>query len=160
MTGVAKHTVLNLLRDLGCASAEYHHRNVRSLRVRRLQCDEIWAFVGAKKKNVTPDRSKRLGRRLDLEAMDADTKLCVTYYVGDGASVALTRFMQDAANRIVGRPQVTTDALQALSSRRLNRVRRGRRLRPIAQDLRRADCRRIAVLPCNVHRLRHENRDR
>ena len=37
MTGAAKHTVLNLLRDLGCAAAEYHHRNVRGLRVRRLQ---------------------------------------------------------------------------------------------------------------------------
>ena len=54
MTGVAKHTVLNLLRDLGCAAAEYHHRNVRGLRVRRLQCDEIWAFCGAKAKNVSP----------------------------------------------------------------------------------------------------------
>jgi len=52
MTGVAKHTVLNLLRDLGCMAAIYHHRNVRGLRVRRLQCDEIWAFVGAKNKNL------------------------------------------------------------------------------------------------------------
>jgi hypothetical protein len=41
MTGVAKHTVLNLLRDLGCAAAAYHHHNIRGLRVRRLQCDEI-----------------------------------------------------------------------------------------------------------------------
>jgi len=53
MTGVAKHTVLNLLRDLGCAAAPYHHQNVRGLRVRRLQCDEIWSFVGAKRKNVS-----------------------------------------------------------------------------------------------------------
>lgn len=45
MTGAAKHTILNLLRDLGCASAEYHHHNVRNVRVRRLQCDEIWQFV-------------------------------------------------------------------------------------------------------------------
>jgi hypothetical protein len=41
MTGVAKHTVLKLLEDLGCVCAAYHHRNVRGLRVRRLQCDEI-----------------------------------------------------------------------------------------------------------------------
>jgi hypothetical protein len=51
LTGVAKHTVLNLLRELGCASADYHHKHVRNLRVRRLQCDETRAFVGAKKKN-------------------------------------------------------------------------------------------------------------
>jgi len=51
MTGVAKHTILKLLEDMGCACAAYHHRHVRGLRVRRLQCDEIWAFVGAKAKN-------------------------------------------------------------------------------------------------------------
>ena len=56
MTGVAKHTVLNLLRDMGCASAAYHDFRVRELRVRRLQCDEIWAFVGAKQKNASPDK--------------------------------------------------------------------------------------------------------
>jgi len=39
MTGVAKHTVLKLLEDMGCAGAAYHHRNVRGLKVRRLQCD-------------------------------------------------------------------------------------------------------------------------
>lgn len=43
MTGVAKHTILKLLEDMGCACAAYHHRHVRNLRVRRLQCDEIWA---------------------------------------------------------------------------------------------------------------------
>src|SRR4051812_7719524 len=53
MTGAAKHTVLNLLRDLGCAAAAYHHKHVRNLRVRRLQCDEIWSFIYAKQKNVT-----------------------------------------------------------------------------------------------------------
>ena len=48
MTGVAKHTVLKLLKDLGCAAASYHNQNVRNLRVRRVLADEIWAFVGAK----------------------------------------------------------------------------------------------------------------
>lgn len=50
MTGVAKHTVLNLLRDLGCAAAKYHHHNVRGVRVKRLQCDEIWSFVARREK--------------------------------------------------------------------------------------------------------------
>jgi len=111
MTGVAKHTVLNLLRDLGCAAAEYHHHNVRSVRVRRLQCDEIWAFVGAKRKNVTPEQEANgWGDVWTWVALDADTKLCVTYYVGDRSKVSAFNFMTDAANRIVGRPQVTTDA--------------------------------------------------
>jgi hypothetical protein len=52
MTGVAKHTVLNLLRDLGCACAEYHNKTIRNLKVKRVQCDEIWAFCYSKDKNV------------------------------------------------------------------------------------------------------------
>ena len=111
MTGVAKHTVLNLLRDLGCACAEYHHRNVRGLRVRRLQADEIWQFVGAKKKNVTPEQElEGWGDVWTWVALDADTKLCVTYYVGNRGKLAANEFMMDCASRIVGRPQVTTDA--------------------------------------------------
>ena len=111
MTGVAKHTVLNLLRDIGCASAAYHHRYVRNLRVRRLQCDEIWEFVGAKKKNVTPEQEANgWGDVWTWTAIDADTKLCVTYYVGDRGKYSAYNFMRDAAERIVGRPQITTDA--------------------------------------------------
>src|ERR1700675_2667995 len=75
MTGVAKHTVLNLLRDLGCAAAAYHHYNVRGLRVRQLQCDEIWSFVGAKRKNVSPEkRAEGWGDVWTWTAIDADTK--------------------------------------------------------------------------------------
>jgi hypothetical protein len=53
MTGVAKHTVLKLLKDMGCACAAYHNTYVRNLRVRRIQADEIWAFVYGKDKNLT-----------------------------------------------------------------------------------------------------------
>jgi hypothetical protein len=48
MTGVAKHTVLKLLKDLCCACASCHDAHIPNLRVRRIQCDEIWAFVYAK----------------------------------------------------------------------------------------------------------------
>src|ERR1700687_4093756 len=81
MLGVGKHTVLRLLEDAGCACAAYHHSNVRGLRVRRLQCDEIWAFCGAKAKNVTPEKeAEGWGDVWTWTAIDADTKLCVTYY--------------------------------------------------------------------------------
>ena len=53
MTGVTKHTVLKLLKDVGCAAAEYHDTHVRNLCVRRVQTDEIWAFVYGKDKNLT-----------------------------------------------------------------------------------------------------------
>src|SRR5208337_4771192 len=122
MTGVAKHTVLNLLRDLGCASADYHHKHVRSLRVRRLQCDEIWEFVGAKKKNVTPEQEENgWGDVWTWTAIDADTKLCVTYYVGDRGKYSAYNFMRDAAERIAGRPQTRTSLIYRLSRIALGR---------------------------------------
>ena len=111
MTGVAKHTVLNLLRDLGCAAAGYHHHHVRNLRVRRLQCDEIWSFVGAKRKNVSLEKqAEGWGDVWTWTAIDADTKLCVTYFIGGRDKGAAFEFMQDCASRITGRPQITTDA--------------------------------------------------
>jgi IS1 family transposase len=110
MLGVGKHTVLRLLEDAGCVCAAYHHSHVRRLRVRRLQCDEIWAFCGAKAKNVTPEKeAEGWGDVWTWTAIDADTKLCVTYYVGDRGGAAAYEFMQDCAERIVGRPQITTD---------------------------------------------------
>jgi len=108
---VSVNTVTKLLVDVACASAAYHHEHVRNVRVRRLQCDEIWCFVGAKKKNVTPEQeSNGWGDCWTWTAIDADTKLCVTYYVGDRGKHSAYHFMQDAAARIVGRPQITTDA--------------------------------------------------
>ena len=76
-----------------------------------LQCDEIWSYVGAKKKNVTPEQEQAgWGDIWTWTAIDADTKLCVTYYVGDRGKYSAYNFVRDAANRIVGRPQITTDA--------------------------------------------------
>jgi IS1 family transposase len=114
MTGVAKHTVLNLLRDLGQSCAAYHHKHVRNLRVRRLQADEIWAFVGAKKKNVTPDQKQDgWGDAWTWVGIDADTKLVVSYLIGLRDKGCAYEFIQDCADRITGRPQITTDALKA-----------------------------------------------
>jgi IS1 family transposase len=111
MTGVAKHTVLNLLRDLGCAAAAYHHRYVRNLRVRRLQADEIWAFCGAKAKNATLEqKAAGWGDVWTWVAIDADTKLVVSYLVGQRSTGWAVDFMQDCAERIIGKPQITTDA--------------------------------------------------
>jgi IS1 family transposase len=111
LTGVAKHTVLKLLEDMGCAAAAYHHRNVRGLRVRRLQADEIWSFCGAKAKNVTLEqKAAGWGDVWTWTAIDADTKLCVSYLVGGRSAGWANDFMLDCFERIIGRPQITTDA--------------------------------------------------
>src|SRR5438046_2338607 len=82
ITGVAKHTVLRLLKDLGCACAAYHDAHVRNLQVRRAQADEIWAFVYAKQKNVTAEQMEQgAGDVWTWTAIDAGTKLIITSFV-------------------------------------------------------------------------------
>jgi IS1 family transposase len=111
MTGAAKHTVLKLLEELGCACAACHHWRVRGLRVRRIQCDEIWAFCGAKQKNASPEqKAAGWGDVWTWTAIDADTKLCVSYLVGGRDKGWAKEFVGDLAERIIGRPQITTDA--------------------------------------------------
>jgi len=107
---VSINTVTKLLVDLGFACAEYHHMQVRNIHVRRLQCDEIWSFVGAKAKNVGPERkADGWGDIWTWVAIDADSKLCVSYLVGGRDGWWAREFMNDCAKRVVGRVQITAD---------------------------------------------------
>jgi hypothetical protein len=126
-TGVAKHTILKLLEDIGCACVSYHHRHVRNPRIRRLQCDEIWTFVGAKAKDVSVEKKQEgWGDSWTWTAIEADTKLCVSYLVGGRDTVWAPDFMLDCDYRIVGHPQISTDAhkpyRKAARKRRLGAV--------------------------------------
>lgn len=117
MTGVAKNTITKLLGDIGAACAAYHDANVRNLRVRRLQCDEIWSFVGAKAKNVYLDKKQEgWGDTWTWVGIDADTKLVVGYLVGGRDSGWALQFMQDCADRIKGRVQARQTATVPISA--------------------------------------------
>lgn len=110
ITGVAKHTVLKLLKDLGCAAASYHDTHVRDLRVRRVQADEVWSFVYGKDKNLTMEQMQAgLGSVWTWTAIDADTKLIISYTLGDRGAATAKAFMEDVASRIRSRIQLTTD---------------------------------------------------
>jgi IS1 family transposase len=114
MTGVARNTVTTLLLGLAEACAGYHDRFVRNLKVRRLQCDEIWNFVGAKAKNVSVEmKAEGWGDTWTWTALDADTKLCVSYLVGGRDAGWAKEFMEDCASRINSRVQITTDGHRA-----------------------------------------------
>ena len=82
LTGVSKNTVAKLLVDAGTACAEYQDRTLRNLPCKKLQCDEIWSFVGAKKKNVPADKQEEYGDVWTWTAIDADSKLIISYLVG------------------------------------------------------------------------------
>lgn len=114
MTGIARNTVTKLLVDLGTACMKFHDANVRNVKVRRLQCDEIWSYVGAKAKNVSAEKKEiGWGDVWTWVGIDADTKLVVSYLVGGRGADWAMDFMQDAASRIKGRVQITTDGHKA-----------------------------------------------
>ena len=114
MTGVSKNTIVKLLADLGCACAAYHNRAVRNLKVRRMQCDEIWCFVGAKAKNVKAEKKlEGWGDVWTWVGIDADTKLVLSYLVGGRDGGWAHEFIDDCANRIRNRVQITTDGHKA-----------------------------------------------
>jgi IS1 family transposase len=114
LADVSLNTVTKLLVDFGAACEKFHDENVRDVRVRRLQADEIWCFIGAKAKNVSPEKkSEGWGDVWTWTGLDADTKLCVSYLVGGRDGLWAKEFMQDCASRIRGRVQVTTDGHKA-----------------------------------------------
>ena len=99
MTGVARNTVTKLLVDLGAACMKYHDEHVRNVRVRRLQCDEIWAYVGAKAKNVSAEKKEiGWGDVWTWVGLDADSKLVVSYLVGGRGADWAMDFMNDCAS--------------------------------------------------------------
>ncbi len=114
MTGVAKHTILKLLADLGAACIDYQDRTLRNLTCKRIQCDEIWQFCYAKEKNVPEDKKGRFGFGdvWTWVAIDADTKLVPTFVLGNRDARAAKVFIDDLAARLAHRIQLTTDGLR------------------------------------------------
>jgi IS1 family transposase len=109
MTGVAKNTVVKLLGDLGTVCSIHMDRAMRDLSCERIECDEIWAFVYAKQRNVPADKHGEAGDVWTWVAMDPDTKLVPTYHIGPRDVPAATAFMVDLAKRMRNRIQLTTD---------------------------------------------------
>ncbi|MDR3707732.1 MAG: DDE-type integrase/transposase/recombinase [Capsulimonadaceae bacterium] len=112
ITGVAKNTVVKLLVDLGGACERYQDGVLRNLACERVQCDEIWSFVGCKDKNVPDERRGELGIGdvWTWTAIDADTKIVLSWLVSTRDADAAFEFMQDVADRLTNRVQLTTDA--------------------------------------------------
>src|SRR5438270_11468630 len=114
MADVSINTVTKLLVDLGAACEKFHDQHVRNVRVRRLQADEIWSFVGAKAKNVSAEKKQEgWGDTWTWVGIDADSKLVVSYLVGGRDSGWAKEFMNDCASRIRNRVQITTDGHRA-----------------------------------------------
>jgi IS1 family transposase len=101
---------VKLLAEVGRACSICQDRAFRNLTCKRLQCDEVWSFVGAKEKNTSTDKkAKGWGDCWTWTALDADTKLIPCWYVGTRDGSAAYHFMHDLAARLAHRVQLTTD---------------------------------------------------
>ena len=117
ITGFSINTVTKILNDAGDACAAYHDEHVRGIRGhRRIECDEIWAFVYAKERAVRHAKSAPdgAGNAWTFTAIDADAKLIVSYLVsGERDGESALAFMDDLRGRLDDRPQISTDGLSA-----------------------------------------------
>ncbi len=114
MTGVCKDAVLKLIRDFGKVCSEHHDRAVRRVSSKRVQCDEVWAFCYAKAKNVPEEKQGTgAGDVWTWTAIDADSKLIVSYLCGGRDAQWAYQFMEDLASRVSARIQITTDGHRA-----------------------------------------------
>lgn len=110
ITGVSINTVTKLLEDVGYACQMFHNEKVVRIRSERVQADEIWSFCGCKQKNV-PEGKKNVGDVWVWTGLDADSKLMISWLVGDRGFDSALVFMHDLERRVLNRIQLTTDAL-------------------------------------------------
>src|SRR5436190_3900688 len=121
MTGFAKNTITRLLVELGRAASDYQDKVLRNLTPTRIECDEVWSFCYAKAKNVPKEHEGEFGFGdvWTWTALDPDSKLMCSWFVGDRGAASADWFCSDLASRLRSRVQITTDGhsqvLQAIS---------------------------------------------
>jgi len=115
VTGASKNTIAKLLVAAGRASAAYQDRVLRNLSCKRVQVDEIWSFVYAKKMNLPSAKAAPVdaGDVWTWTAIDADTKLLDSFYISDRSYGAAREFIHDLKGRLANRIQLTSDGHHA-----------------------------------------------
>src|SRR5438552_862971 len=97
MSGVAKTTILRLIREVGTACQRFHDAQVRYLPTTQVQCDEVWSFCGMKEKNVPAELRGTigLGSIWTWTGIDADSKLIISWLASDRSFAAADAFIRD-----------------------------------------------------------------
>jgi IS1 family transposase len=115
LADVSINTVAKLLMDAGKFCAAYHDAHVRGVKAKRVQVDEIWSFTYAKQKNVADAKAapEGAGDTWTWTAIEADTKLIISHFVGGRDGECAAWFMNDVAERVANRIQVTSDGHKA-----------------------------------------------
>ena len=115
LADVSINTVSKLLEDAGLYCAGFHDAKVRNVKAKRVQVDEIWSFTYAKAKNVetakaAPDGA---GDTWTWTAIEAQTKLIISHFVGGRDGDCAAWIMNDVAMRLTNRVQLTSDGHKA-----------------------------------------------
>lgn len=115
LADVSINTVAKLLEDAGKACSAFHDEKVRGVKARRVQVDEIWSFTYAKQKNVATAKAapEWAGDTWTWTAIEADTKLIVSWLVGGRDGDYAAAFIDDLADRLANRVQLTSDGHKA-----------------------------------------------
>jgi IS1 family transposase len=115
ITGVSLNTVTKLLVDAGKVCWAYHDEHVRCVKATRIQCDEIWAFCYSKQRNVPTAKAapEGAGDVWTWTALEASSKLMVSFMVGGRDGEYAMALMDDLRGRLANRVQLTTDGHRA-----------------------------------------------
>lgn len=108
---VSINSATKLLVDTGTACLEFQDEAIRNIKSKRVQCDEIWSFCQSKEKNVAEENKGALGFGdcYTWTAIDADSKLAISWLVGRRDVEYAEAFMADLASRLADHIQLTTD---------------------------------------------------
>jgi IS1 family transposase len=109
MIGVHRDTIMRLGVRVGNQLQNFHNWRVRNVKARRIQADEIWAFVGKKQRNIKEDDVDK-GDFYTYVAMESEHKLVISYLVERRDRGATHAFMGDLSGRLANRVQLSTDA--------------------------------------------------
>ena len=112
MTGIHRDTVMRLMVEVGEGCQRIMDEKMRNLPCKRLQVDEIWAYVRKKQMHLRPGESVRAGDFWTFVAIDPDTKLVPAYRVGKRTRENAVAFMDDISHRLANRVQISSDALR------------------------------------------------
>lgn len=114
MTGASMCAVMKFVADVGRVCADYQDLIFVNLKCKRIQCDEIWSFVGAKAKNASAEnKAKGWGDAWTWVAIDTETKLVPCWLVGPRDAETAMEFIHDLKDRLTSRVQLTTDGNKA-----------------------------------------------
>lgn len=109
MTGVHRDTIMRLAVRVGGGCTRLHDTMMRGLSCSVIELDEQWAFIGKKQKRVTEDDSPEMGDCWLWIALDATSKVVISYQVGKRPADDALDLCVDLRDRITTRPQITAD---------------------------------------------------